>query len=68
VERWFRELTNKAIRRGVFGSVPELIEAIEAYLRAHNDDPKPFVWTASAEGILDKVKRGRVALDKTINQ
>ncbi len=46
VERWFRELTEKAIRRGVFHSVPDLIAAIEAFLAAHNDDPKPFVWTA----------------------
>jgi hypothetical protein len=46
VERWFRELTEKAIRRGVFKSVPDLIAAIEAYLQANNNDPKPFVWTA----------------------
>jgi transposase len=48
VERWFRELTEKAIRRGVFKSVPDLIAAIEAYLQANNNDPKPFVWTATA--------------------
>jgi len=64
VERWFRELTDKAIRRGVFRSVPELIAAIEAYLAAHNNDPKPFVWTASADDILEKVRRGRVALGR----
>jgi transposase len=64
VERWFRELTDKAIRRGVFRSVPELIAAIEAYLAAHNKDPKPFVWTASADEILEKVRRGRVALGR----
>jgi transposase len=64
VERWFRDLTDKAIRRGVFRSVPELIAAIEAYLAAHNKDPKPFVWTASADEILDKVRRGRVVLDR----
>jgi transposase len=51
----------KAIRRGVFKSVPDLIAAIEAYLQADND-PKPFVWTATAEEILEKVSRGRVAL------
>jgi transposase len=62
VERWFRELTEKAIRRGVFKSVPDLIAAIEAYLQANNNDPKPFVWTATAEEILEKVRRGRVAL------
>jgi transposase len=64
VERWFRELTDKAIRRGVFRSVPELIAAIEAYLAAHNNDPKPFAWTASADEILEKVRRGRVALGR----
>lgn len=62
VERWFRELTEKALRRGVFHSVPDLIASIEAYLDAHNDDPKPYVWTATADDILAKVARGRVAL------
>jgi transposase len=62
VERWFREITDKAIRRGVFASVPDLIAAIEAYLNANNADPEPFVWTASAEAILEKVRRGRLAL------
>ncbi len=64
VERWFRELTDKALRRGVFGSVPELIVAIEAYLSANNDHPKAFVWTATAEHILEKIQRGRVVLDQ----
>ena len=63
VERWFRELTDKALRRGVFHSVPDLIAKIEEYLDAHNTDPKPFVWTATAEDILAKVARGRVALE-----
>ena len=63
VERWFRELTDKAIRRGVFKSVPDLIAAIETFLEANNNDPKPFVWTATAEDILAKVRRGRVALE-----
>jgi transposase len=62
VERWFREITDKAIRRGVFASVPDLIAAIEAYLNANNADPAPFTWTASADAILEKVRRGRVAL------
>jgi transposase len=62
VERWFRNLTDKAIRRGVFGSVPALIAAIEDYLAASNDHPKPFQWTATTEQILEKVRRGRVAL------
>lgn len=64
VERWFRDLTDKALRRGVFHSVPDLIAAIEDYLQANNDDPKPFVWTASADAILEKVRRGRVALNR----
>jgi Homeodomain-like domain/DDE superfamily endonuclease len=64
VERWFRELTDKALRRGVFHSVPDLIAAIEEYLDAHNEDPRPYVWTATAESILAKVARGRIALEK----
>jgi len=64
VERWFRDLTDKALRRGVFHSVPDLITAIEAYLQANNNDPKPFIWTANADAILAKVRRGRVALDR----
>ena len=63
VERWFRELTDKAIRRGVFHSVPDLIAAIEAFLAAHNDDPKPFVWTASVDAILEKVSRCKAILE-----
>jgi transposase len=64
VERWFRELTDKALRRGVFHSVPDLVASIEEYIDAHNDDPKPYVWTATAESILAKVARGRIALEK----
>ena len=56
VERSFRDLTGKATRRGVFKSVPDLIAAIEAYLEASNNDPKPFAWTATAEQILEKVR------------
>ena len=68
VERWFRELTDKAIRRGVFHSVPDLIAAIEKYIEVHNEEPKPFIWTATAESILTKVRRGRVALDQAVSQ
>ena len=63
VERWFRELTDKAIRRGVFHSVPDLTEAIEAFLTAHNNNPQPFVWTASADAILAKVGRCKAVLE-----
>ncbi len=62
VERWFRDLTEKTLRSGVFHSVPDLIEKIEDYNRANNDNPKPLIWTATAESILEKVNRGRVAL------
>ncbi|MEX2534500.1 MAG: IS630 family transposase [Trueperaceae bacterium] len=63
VERWFGNITDKAIRRGVFGSVPDLIAAIQVYLENHNDNPRPFVWTATAESILEKVRRGRQTLE-----
>ena len=52
VERWFREITVKAIRRGVFKSVPGLVQAIEKYLEAHNANPKIFTWTKDADTIL----------------
>ena len=63
IERWFREITDKRIRRGVFKSVPQLIDAIMNYIERHNGDPKPFVWTAKAEEILEKVRRARATLD-----
>ncbi len=62
VERWFREITEKAIRRGVFYSVPDLVKAIHAFMDAWNGDPVPFKWTATAEKILEKVERARAAL------
>ncbi len=68
VERWFREITDKRIRRGVFRSVEELIEAIRAYIAEHNGAPKPFVWTAKAQDILEKVRRARAALDKIASE
>jgi transposase len=67
IERWFGKLTDKAIRRGVFHSVPDLIVAIDAYLKANNNNPEPFVWTQTAEQILEKVRRGRVTLDANTN-
>jgi transposase len=57
VERFFAEITEKRIRRGVFRSVPALEKAITDYLDAHNADPKPFVWVADADSILDRIKR-----------
>jgi transposase len=67
VERWFRELTDKALRRGVFRSVEDLIEKIQEYLAAHNEKGITFTWTATTDQILAKVARGRVALAK-VNQ
>jgi transposase len=67
VEIFFGQLTDKAIRRGIFHSVPDLIDAIETYLTAHNDNPEPFKWTANTDKILEKVRRGRVALDAITN-
>jgi transposase len=63
VEILFGNLTDKAIRRGIFRSVPDLIEAIETYLAQHNENPEPFRWTATTEQILEKVRRGRVTLE-----
>ena len=63
VERFFRDLTDKRIRRGVFRDAEELIMAIGDYVDQHNSDPKPFIWTAKAADILEKVKRAR----KTLN-
>ena len=63
VERWFREITQKRIRRGVFCSVKDLIAAIEEYLEVNNENPKPFVWTASVESILKKVNKCKAILE-----
>lgn len=64
IERWFREITQKRIRRGVFRSVPELVDAIMDYIEGHNENPKPFVWTAKAQNIVEKINRARTATDK----
>jgi transposase/DNA-binding CsgD family transcriptional regulator len=63
VERWFRDLTDKRIRRGVFRSVPELTNAIMEYIAVNNEELKPFVWTAGADAILKKVSKCRVILE-----
>ena len=63
VERFFRDLTTKRIRRGVFRSIEDLIAAIDEYVDHHNIAPKPFIWTAKARDILEKVQRARRALD-----
>ena len=63
VERWFRDLTDKRIRRGSFESVPELIAAIDDYLAQSNQNPHVFVWTASVDSILAKIAKCKEALD-----
>lgn len=65
VERFFRDLTENRLRRGVFRSVGELTTAINEYLERHNQDPKPYIWTKSASDILEKVTRARQALLKS---
>jgi len=64
IERWFREITDKRIRRGVFKNVEQLVTAITDYIAQHNENPQTFTWTAKAEEILAKVRRARAALDK----
>lgn len=68
VERWFREITTKRIRRGAFRSVEQLEAAIQQFIDTHNDDPKPFVWTADLKDILPKIVRAHESLDKSQNQ
>lgn len=65
VERWFREITHKRLRRGTFRSVRELIEAIVEYVDAHNEQAQSMFWKALPEEILAKVRRARAVLDKT---
>jgi hypothetical protein len=62
VERWFRNITDKAIRRGVFRSVAALQQAIQSYLDAHNDHPRIFAWTKDADTILAKVVKCKEVL------
>jgi len=63
VERWFREITDKRIRRGTFRNVPALIDAIKNYIDNHNQNPQVFVWTAPVAQILTKVAKSKEALD-----
>jgi transposase len=64
IERFFRDLTANQIRRGVFQDLEQLINVIGDYIDHHNDNPKPFIWTAKASDILEKVTRARAALHK----
>jgi hypothetical protein len=64
VVRWFGELTGNRIRRGTFVSVSDLVAAIEEYLVAWNTNPKPFIWTATVESIMEKLARCKQTLEK----
>jgi len=66
VERFFRDLTCKRLQRGVFTSVRTLIDAINRYIQTTNQSPKPFIWTAKATDILEKVKLARESLHKSV--
>jgi len=68
IERWFRDLTEKRIRRGAFQSVPQLIETIMDYIAVHNENPRAFVWTAKVGDILEKVRRARAVLDNVSSE
>jgi hypothetical protein len=68
VERFFRDLTTQQLRRGIFTSVPELIETIDGYINKHNKNPKPFIWTAKANDILEKVVRANRHLSSKQNK
>ena len=63
VERWFGEITRKRIRRGVFTSVPELIAAIDEFIRLKNKNPKQFVWTKTVDDILKKIKHCKAVIE-----
>ncbi|MEP6606495.1 MAG: hypothetical protein ABJA60_10325 [Nitrosospira sp.] len=67
VERFFRDISENRLRRGVFTSVPELIVAIDAYIAHHNANPKPFIWTTSARDILQEVIRANSRLSPKQN-
>ena len=62
VERWFRDITDKRIRRGSFKSVPDLIKTIMQYIETNNQNPHVFVWTASVERILTKIAKSKEVL------
>ena len=67
IERFFRDLTDKRIRRGVFQDLEQLIMAIGQYIDKHNANPKPFIWTAKANDILEKVSRAQAALNNRLS-
>jgi transposase len=68
IERWFRDITDKRIRRGVFRSVEELVSSINDYISEHNENPETFHWSAKANEILEKVERARNSLNKSTSE
>ena len=68
VERFFRDLSAQRLARGVFRNVPELTTAIQDYVAMHNKNPKPFIWTAQAKDILQKVIRANRRLSSKQNE
>ena len=67
VERFFRDISQNRLRRGVFTSVPDLTKAIDEYIAHHNIKPKPFIWTKRARDILQKVIRANARLSSNQN-
>ena len=67
IERFFRDLTDKRIRRGAFQDLEQLITAIGDYINKHNESPKPFIWTAKANDILEKVTRAHASLNNRLS-
>ena len=67
IERWFKELTDRRLRRGTFTSVAELEDAIQLWTSHWSQDPTPFIWKATAADIIEKVQRDRAALNRQIN-
>jgi hypothetical protein len=67
VERFFRDLTENQLRRGVFQDLEQLITTIGNYIDHHNKHPKPFIWTAKANDILEKVTRAQASLNKRLS-
>ena len=64
IERFFRDLTQKRLRRGAFINVPDLVAAIDEYVEQHNVAPAPYIWTKSANDILAKVERAHQTANK----
>jgi hypothetical protein len=64
MERSLRELSEQATRRGSFASVADLERAIDEFMQGWNENPKPFVWTASVEKIMEKIERARLKMEQ----